>query len=229
MKKADNKGFTFIELVLYIGILSVFMVAVTTMIGSVVASNRKMTSRKKIQNQAEEAYDTMSDMLMAANDIKIYAKAKRVGEASAVNGVYLVPDASDLRQDDGSYKEGGGFKTVQIALSSNPASGSAKSPCYDIGELDKDTELGTISTTVGGTTADKLYIKINYASGLDASSGDSQITSCTLVYDATNKRIYAYRMDATHAGGSSFIDSSNDESWCSCKERGAVLCQNQSG
>ena len=212
MKKADNKGFTFIELVLYIGILSVFMVAVTTMIGSVVASNRKMTSRKKIQNQAEEAYDTMSDMLMAANDIKIYAKAKRAGEASAVNGVYLVPDASDLRQDDGSYKEGGGFKTVQIALSSNPANGSTRRPCYDIGELDKDTELGTISTTVGGTTADKLYIKINYASGLDASSGDSQITSCTLVYDATNKRIYAYRMDATHAGGSSFIDSSNDES-----------------
>ena len=207
MKKADNKGFTFIELVLYIGILSVFMVAVTTMIGSVVASNRKMTSRKKIQNQAEEAYDTMSDMLMAANDIKIYAKAKRVGEASAVNGVYLVPDASDLRQDDGSYKEGGGFKTVKIALSSDLANGSTISPCYDIGELDKDTELGTISTTV-----DKLYIKINYASGLDASSGDSQITSCTLVYDATNKRIYAYRMDATHAGGSSFIDSSNDES-----------------
>ena len=105
MKKTENKGFTFIELVLYIGILSVFMVAVTTLIGSVVvASNRKMTSRKKIQTQAEEAYDTMSDMLMAATDVKIYAKAKRVGETSSKEGVYLVPDASDLRQDDGSYK-----------------------------------------------------------------------------------------------------------------------------
>ena len=47
MKKNTNKGFTFIELVLYIGILSVFMIAVTTLVGTVTASNRKMTSRKK--------------------------------------------------------------------------------------------------------------------------------------------------------------------------------------
>ena len=211
MKKTENKGFTFIELVLYIGILSVFMVAVTTLIGSVVASNRKMTSRKKIQTQAEEAYDTMSDMLMAATDVKIYAKAKRVGETSSKEGVYLVPDASDLRQDDGSYKEGGGNKTVQVAPSSNPASGSNKRPCYNIGELDKDVALSTGSTTVGSKTADKLYIKLNYASGLDSTTGDSEITSCTLLYDKTNKKLYAYRMKASNSGGGSFIDSSNDE------------------
>ena len=181
MKKTENKGFTFIELVLYIGILSVFMVAVTTLIGSVVASNRKMTSRKKIQTQAEEAYDTMSDMLMAATDVKIYAKAKRVGETSSKEGVYLVPDASDLR------------------------------PCYNIGELDKDVALSTVSTTVGSKTADKLYIKLNYASGLDSTTGDSEITSCTLLYDKTNKKLYAYRMKASNSGGGSFIDSSNDE------------------
>lgn len=54
MKKNNNKGFTFIELVLYIGILSVFMVAVTSLVGTVVSSNRKMTNRKKIQNEAGE-------------------------------------------------------------------------------------------------------------------------------------------------------------------------------
>lgn len=205
MKKANNKGFTFIELVLYIGILSVFMVAVTTLIGSVVASNRKMTSRKKIQNQAEEAYDTMSDMLMAAMDIKIYAKAQRVGE-TAEEGVYIMPDSTDKKQDDGSYMTSGGVgpRTVKFSTStSSPGSGTAKSPCYDIGELDKDATLDTIG--------DRLYIKINYSSGLD-SSGDSITTSCTLVYDKAAKKIYAFRMNAADAGGDAIVDAATDES-----------------
>lgn len=214
MKKTENKGFTFIELVLYIGILSVFMVAVMTLIGSVVASNRKMTSRRKIQNQAEEAYDTISDMLMGATDIQIYAKAKREGVSTAATGVYLVPAATDLRQDDGSYKVGGGKKTVKLTTPSELGGGTTKSPCYNIGELDKGTALEAVSTTIGtstGTsTADKLYIKINYASSLDTTSGDSVLTSCTLIYDKTNKKLYAYRMKQKNAGGNSFVDSSLD-------------------
>ena len=51
----------------------------------------------------------------------------------------------------------------------------------------------------------------NYASGLDSTTGDSEITSCTLLYDKTNKKLYAYRMKASNSGGGSFIDSSNDE------------------
>lgn len=210
MKKTENKGFTFIELVLYIGILSVFMVAVTTLVGSVVASNRKMTSRKKIQNQAEEAYDTISDMLMGATDIQIYAKAKREGVSTAATGVYLVPAATDLRQDDGSYNVGGGKKTVKLTTPSALGGGTTKSPCYNIGELDKETALEAVSTTIGTSTADKLYIKINYASSLDTTSGDSVLTSCTLIYDKTNKKLYAYRMKQKKAGGNSFVDSSLD-------------------
>lgn len=62
-------------------------------------------------------------------------------------------------------KKEAGNKTVQVAPSSNPASGSNKRPCYNIGELDKDVALIRI-IMVGSNTADKLYIKLNYASGL---------------------------------------------------------------
>lgn len=217
MKKANNKGFTFIELVLYIGILSIFMVAVTTLIGSVVASNRKMTSRKKIQNQAEEAYDTMSDMLMAAMDIKIYAELKdptKGEDEKKEKRVYIKPLSSDKKMEDGSY----GFykeenskdlesRTVDLLTLSPEGTFSKTSlgPCYDIGEHDKNLILVPVDKK-------RLYIKINYSSGLD-SSGDSIITSCTLVYDKEAKKIYAYRMNAADPGGDAIVDATADESY----------------
>ena len=39
-----NKGFTFIELILYMAILGIFMVAVMSLISSTVASHKKQTS-----------------------------------------------------------------------------------------------------------------------------------------------------------------------------------------
>lgn len=113
MKKNNNKGFTFIELVLYIGILSVFMVAVTSLVGTVVSSNRKMTNRKKIQNEAGETYDTISDMIMGATDVKILGSAyvattsAGVTSYSPVSGVFIVPDDTDTKGSGGELMSAG--------------------------------------------------------------------------------------------------------------------------
>ena len=51
-----NKGFTFIELILYMAILGIFMVAVMSLISSTVASHKKQSSRQKLQSQANDAH-----------------------------------------------------------------------------------------------------------------------------------------------------------------------------
>ena len=47
-----DKGFTFIELILYMAILGIFMVAVMSLISTTVASHKKQSSRQKLQSQA---------------------------------------------------------------------------------------------------------------------------------------------------------------------------------
>ena len=59
-----DKGFTFIELILYMAILGIFMVAVMSLISTTVASHKKQSSRQKLQSQATETYDAIADILM---------------------------------------------------------------------------------------------------------------------------------------------------------------------
>ena len=73
--KNRNKGFTFIELILYMAILGIFMVAVMSIISTTVASHKKQSSRQKIQTQATETYDAIADIVMGASDIKIDGSA----------------------------------------------------------------------------------------------------------------------------------------------------------
>lgn len=220
MKKNNNKGFTFIELVLYIGILSVFMVAVTSLVGTVVSSNRKMTNRKKIQNEASETYDTISDMIMGATDVKIVGKAyvattsAGVTSYNAVSGVFLVPKDSDEKADNGILLAKGGVGACTVNIAKAGTTGySSKSPCYDIADIKSFGDVTSPSTddTTFITPDDetgKLYLKVDYASALDGDA-KSVITSCTLTYDPAEKKIYVYKSadqlpfyDASEADGS---------------------------
>ena len=203
MKKNNNKGFTFIELVLYIGILSVFMVAVTSLVGTVVSSNRKMTNRKKIQNEAGETYDTISDMIMGATDVKILGSAyvattsAGVTSYSPVSGVFIVPDDTDTKGSGGELMSAGGIgrRTVYI----EKAGGAGLTP--------KGPPSTDDTTYIIPDDSGKLYLKVDYASALQ-SNGDSVITTCTITYDKTEKKLYVFKTpqsdritDASEADG----------------------------
>lgn len=225
MKKNTNKGFTFIELVLYIGILSVFMIAVTTLVGTVTASNRKMTSRKKIQNEASETYDAISDMFMGATDVQImgdaYIATTTAGVTSynPVSGVFIVPEDTDIKQADGKLKTAGGVGNRTVNKTT-PGSHSfyACSPCYDIADIKSFGDATAPSTdTETFITADasgKLYIKIRYASGLNPTTGDSIRTTCTLVYNDADDKIYVHK---TNGGSNAFVDASGEDDSVLCK------------
>jgi type II secretory pathway pseudopilin PulG len=230
--KKNNKGFTFIELVLYMGILSVFMVAVTTLIGSTVASNRKMTARKKIQTQASETYDAISDMLMAAKDVKIRGKAYIATTASGVTsyteqtGDFIIPEEDYIKDSSGALKESGGVADVKVLGTTSLALGGGTNggSCYDIADIksfnDSTTPSTDSKTFIKADASGDLYLYIEYASGIvdsGADKGESIITYCTLKYSESDKKIYAFRStDAACAG--KFVDGSAEE--------GYVLCTN---
>lgn len=224
MKKNNNKGFTFIELVLYIGILSVFMVAVTSLVGTVVSSNRKMTNRKKIQNEASETYDTISDMIMGATDVKMLGSAyvattsAGVTSYSPVSGVFIVPDDTDTKGSGGELMSAGGVGKCTVNLGkAGTSSYKAMSPCYDIADMKSFGDVTSPSTDdttyITPDSSGKLYLKINYASGLK-SNGDSVITSCTITYDKAEKKLYVYKSPNL----TSFFDASEADGTVLCKD-----------
>ena len=204
MKKDNNKGFTFIELVLYMGILAIFMVAVTNLMGSVTASNRKMTTRKKVQTMASETYESVSDMFMGAVDVKIYGTAyisvtnDNATSYSEVTGVFLVPE-SDYTKEESTGKliipGGTTYYTEEI-------DGVSKN-CYDIADIKSFGDVDSPSTdTKTYITADSnglMYVYIKYASDIDSSNSDknSIYTCCTLKYDAGSDKIYISRVAST--------------------------------
>lgn len=218
MKKNNNKGFTFIELVLYIGILSVFMVAVTSLVGTVVSSNRKMTNRKKIQNEAGETYDTISDMIMGATDVKILGSAyvattsAGVTSYSPVSGIFIVPDDTDTKGSGGELMSAGGIGRRTVYIEKAGGAGlTPKGPCYDIADMKSFGDVTSPSTDdttyIIPDDSGKLYLKVDYASALQ-SNGDSVITTCTITYDKTEKKLYVFKTpqsdritDASEADG----------------------------
>ena len=139
MYRKNNKGFTFVELILYMAILGIFMVAVMSLVGSTVASHKKLKSRQKLETQASEAYDTISDMLMGASNVRING-AGYVGSGtsySKVTASFIVPDDTMEKAAAAgklTYKKGpAGDVTQDIAVKSGAGvSVTGSTTCYDL-------------------------------------------------------------------------------------------------
>lgn len=229
LKKSDNRGFTFIELILYMAILSIFMVAVMTLIGSTVASNKKISSRKKLQTQATETYDTISDMLMGATDVRIRGKAY-IGTTTA--GVlsysqkeanFVIPQDNDEKDADGKLIKTGGV-AARAQYVHGPGSAGGETGCYDIADIKPFLESATPSSDAE-TCIDVKYLWIKYASGINKTTKDNIYTYCTLKYDPVSRNIYVYRISSDDplyatspfAYGECFNDYSSVEGYILCK------------
>lgn len=223
MKKINDKGFTFVELLIYMGILSIFMVAVITLISSTVASNQKMNARKRLQTQATETYDAISDMLMGATDVRIsgtaYIQTTTAGVTTynETKGNFIVPPYEPANPDKYMKNNSG-----QIVLTSNPtyrynvffknanslASGNNHNLfCYDIADVKAFTSVtaGVPSDDIE-TFIDVEYLYIKYTSDLNA-DGDSIYTVCTLKFDKTTHELSVYKHRSDESGYSSANDS----------------------
>lgn len=68
-KIKQNSGFSLIELIIAMAVLSFLMLAVSSFMGSSVMQNRKAKADIKMQSSAQETYGLITDTIMQASDI----------------------------------------------------------------------------------------------------------------------------------------------------------------
>lgn len=186
-----DKGFTFIELILYMAILGIFMVAVMSLISTTVASHKKQSSRQKLQSQATETYDAIADILMGASDIKIDGTAYVQTGASftQVTGSFIVPEDTYVKSaGSGSTlrKQGGVADVIQDIVSDSGVI-KKKSNSYDIADVKPFGGAGASEDV--HTFIDADYLWVQYSSELDKTA------FCTITYSKTDKKLYVFRQE----------------------------------
>lgn len=186
-----DKGFTFIELILYMAILGIFMVAVMSLISTTVASHKKQSSRQKLQSQATETYDAIADILMGASDIKIDGTAYvQTGTSfTQVTGSFIVPEDTYVKSaGSGSTlrKQGGVADVIQDIVSDSGVI-KKKSNSYDIADVKPFG--GTGASEDVHTFIDADYLWVQYSSELDKTA------FCTITYSKTDKKLYVFRQE----------------------------------
>ena len=191
ISKNKDKGFTFIELILYMAILGIFMVAVMTLISTTVASHKKQSSRQKLQSQATETYDSIADILMGASDIKIDGTAYvQTGTSfTQVTGSFIVPEDTYVKSaGSGSTlrKQGGVADVIQDIVSDSGVI-KKKSNSYDIADVKPFGGAGASEDV--HTFIDADYLWIQYSSELDKTA------FCTITYSKTDKKLYIFRQE----------------------------------
>ncbi|NSJ88571.1 prepilin-type N-terminal cleavage/methylation domain-containing protein [Coprococcus sp. MSK.21.13] len=191
ISKNKDQGFTFIELILYMAILGIFMVAVMTLISTTVASHKKQSSRQKLQSQATETYDSIADILMGASDIKIDGTAYvQTGTSfTQVTGSFIVPEDTYVKSaGSGSTlrKQGGVADVIQDIVSDSGVI-KKKSNSYDIADVKPFGGAGASEDV--HTFIDADYLWIQYSSELDKTA------FCTITYSKTDKKLYIFRQE----------------------------------
>ena len=186
-----DKGFTFIELILYMAILGIFMVAVMSLISTTVASHKKQSSRQKLQSQATETYDAIADILMGASDIKIEGTAYvQTGTSfTQVTGSFIVPEDTYVKSaGSGSTlrKQGGVADVIQDIVSDSGVI-KKKSNSYDIADVKPFGGAGASEDV--HTFIDADYLWVQYSSELDKTA------FCTITYSKTDKKLYVFRRE----------------------------------
>ena len=186
-----DKGFTFIELILYMAILGIFMVAVMSLISTTVAPHKKQSSRQKLQSQATETYDAIADILMGASDIKIDGTAYvQTGTSfTQVTGSFIVPEDTYVKSaGSGSTlrKQGGVADVIQDIVSDSGVI-KKKSNSYDIADVKPFGGAGASEDV--HTFIDADYLWVQYSSELDKTA------FCTITYSKTDKKLYVFRQE----------------------------------
>ena len=186
-----DKGFTFIELILYMAILGIFMVAIMSLISTTVASHKKQSSRQKLQSQATETYDAIADILMGASDIKIDGTAYvQTGTSfTQVTGSFIVPEDTYVKSaGSGSTlrKQGGVADVIQDIVSDSGVI-KKKSNSYDIADVKPFGGAGASEDV--HTFIDADYLWVQYSSELDKTA------FCTITYSKTDKKLYVFRQE----------------------------------
>ena len=76
MIKNDNKGFTLVELIVALAVMSLLMIAVVGLMIMNTATNKRLRADSAVQSEAGELYESINDSVSQAKYIEIYAGGK---------------------------------------------------------------------------------------------------------------------------------------------------------
>lgn len=71
-RKLNNQGFTFVELVIAVAMLSIITVSIATFMATTSRVYSKTSYNNEVQSQASEVYDQISNCIMQANKVLLY-------------------------------------------------------------------------------------------------------------------------------------------------------------
>lgn len=198
-----NSGFSLIELVIAMAVLSFLMLAVSSFMGSSVMQNKKVKVDVKMQTQSQETYGLVSDAIMQASDIVMvgYEASNdslidftKVGEktTATLTKHFYVRDEDvkkDLIKDPGKYGIDGSVSETEIKL---------------FKDVDKDTKIYVKSMRIESA----VPIDMNQTEG----KGNANISAeQTLMNDLTGKEEKIDCEEKTAADGTTKkVYSTND-------------------
>lgn len=91
-QKLNNQGFTFVELVIAVAILSIITVSIASFMATTSRVYSKTNYDSEVQSQAVEVYDQISSCIMQANKVIIYGYPSDGSGGFASMGNYYISD-----------------------------------------------------------------------------------------------------------------------------------------
>ncbi len=152
-QKLNNKGFSFVELVIAVAILAVIMVSISSFMASTTAVYTRTTKDNEVQIEAQNVYNTITNSIMQADDIVMFLYQP----SAASSGNYTVyvsgnhPDAAGVDRTTGKLvkKDGVQYKPlrylVPMANSTGGCGGYYPTSIYAFSSL-KTVDASNVST-----------------------------------------------------------------------------------
>ena len=184
MNKAKNRGFSLVELLIAIAILSIIMVMISGFVSSTLISQRKTKKNMQMQAEAQRIYYQLSEIIMQATYIRVQAE----------DGSVYVPD------NYANYQLGGNTDSQKVIV--DFATGelyNEKGKKYPTAGSQIDNDTGTILSyraLISSTSTDEMkeynaispkYLYIEY------SSAKEKKAYVIFRYDSSDDKLYMYR------------------------------------
>lgn len=198
-KLNNNRGFTFIELVIAVAILTIIMGSVVQFMATTSVAYQRTNRDNEVQRQAQDVYDTISTCIMQANKVVLYGKA---GTASSPQ-FYITdnqPKVATYDPSEGWLGNAEG-KKLKFDIPYANTTGTLTSPNKTTAKF-----LGFLAEKPGsGSTNTYTEVKVTalYFEYQTKITGTYETCYATFYYDSTDGNLYLNR----HYDSDSDIDT----------------------
>lgn len=169
MKRLNsNSGFSFVELLISIAILSIIMIAIGQFMGTSSKSYTRTNADISVQTTAQQVYNQISDNMMQANVIRIGVNGKEFACDDTNGAVKMDTTTGQLQKADGTAVDASSSgKSLYSFVKYTSSSYATQNVSYIYCEYESKTSSGyqtCYTTYVYDATEHNLYLNRSYGS-----------------------------------------------------------------